>query len=95
MNPRHRIMSAMKSATRRWVADTLVGALIGAVVGAILAVDFVIYFGIEGGYEASIPDVFRESTFAGILTVAVLLAGPVVGVVITHRLTRRRTSPHH
>jgi len=65
MNPRHRIMSAMKSATRRWVADTLVGALIGAVVGAILAVDFVIYFGIEGGYEASIPDVFPSSLTGG------------------------------
>lgn len=58
-------MSAMESATRRWVADTLVGALIGAVVGAILAVDFVIYFGIEGGYEASIPDVFPSSLTGG------------------------------
>jgi hypothetical protein len=58
-------MSAMESATRRWVADTLVGAPIGAVVGAILAVDFVIYFGIEGGYEASIPDVFPSSLTGG------------------------------
>ena len=83
----------MESGARAWLADALLGGVIGGIIGAIVAVNFVIYFGIEGGYEASIPEVFRKSILAGIITVAILLAGPVVGVVIARRLRMRRTPP--
>jgi hypothetical protein len=74
---------------RHWVIDLLTGIVLGGLVGAIAAVNFVIYFGIEGGYEASIPDVFRQSTLAGIVTVGLLAAGPVIGVVLMRRRRRR------
>ena len=64
-----------------------------AVVGAIVAVNFVICVGIKDGYEASISDVFRQNMFAGIVTVVVLVAGPVFGIVVARRLRRKRTRP--
>jgi hypothetical protein len=73
-----------------WFADIVVGGIVGGVAGAIAAVNFVIYAGIDRGYEASIPDVFRENAVVGVITVAVLVAGPVVGVWIARRLRRRR-----
>jgi hypothetical protein len=45
------------------------------------------------GREATIPEVFKESVVAGVVTVAVLLAGPVVGVWIARRLRRRDHEP--
>jgi len=63
-----------------WGADLLVGGLCGLIAGAILAVNMVIFLGVEGGYEASLGDVFAHSTLIGILVVAVLAAGPVCGV---------------
>ena len=83
----------MEPGTRAWVADTLLGGIVGGVVGAIVAVNFVIYVGIEDGYEASIPDVFRQNTVAGIVTMMILLAGPVLGVVVARRLRRKRRQP--
>ncbi|NQV07667.1 hypothetical protein HQ535_14065 [bacterium] len=83
----------MEPRTRDWLADTLIGGAVGGVVGAIVAVNFVIFFGIDRGYEASISDVFRQSVIAGIVTVAVLLAGPVLGVVGARRLRRKRARP--
>ncbi len=74
---------------RRWSIDLLVGIVLGGLVGAIAAVNFVIYVGIEGGYEASIADVFRQNMFAGIATVGILAAGPMVGVVLMRRRRRR------
>jgi hypothetical protein len=47
--------------------------------------------GIEGGYEASIPDVFRQNLLAGIVTVVILAAGPVLGVAIARRMRRTRS----
>jgi uncharacterized membrane protein YesL len=84
----------MEPRTRGWLADTLIGGIVGGVVGAIVAVNFVIFIGIDGGYEASITDVFRQSVIAGIVTVTVLLAGPVLGVVGARRLRRKRARPN-
>lgn len=75
---------------RGWLVDLLVGGIVGGVVGAIVAVNFVIYVGIDRGYEASIPDVFQQNVLAGIVTVAILVAGPVAGVVVARRLRARR-----
>ena len=83
----------MAPRTRGWLADTLVGGAVGGVVGAIVAVNFVIFIGIERGYEASITDVFRQNVIAGIVTVTVLVVGPVLGVVGARRLRGKRTRP--
>jgi uncharacterized protein YqgC (DUF456 family) len=76
--------------TRAWLSDLLVGGLVGTVVGAIAAVNVIIYAGIDRGYEASIRQVFRQSTIVGVVTVLVFAAGPVAGVLVARRLRRRR-----
>jgi hypothetical protein len=78
-----------------WFVDIVAGGIVGGVAGAIVAVNFVIYAGIERGYEATIPELFRQSVVAGVITVAVLVAGPVVGVWIARRLRRRRNPNLH
>lgn len=80
------------SRMRAWLADILVGGVVGGVVGAIAAVNFVIYVGVEGGYEASLADVFRHNTLMGIATVAILVSGPLLGVVVARRRRRRASS---
>lgn len=87
-NIRNRSAQGRKS----WLLDIMVGGISGGLVGAIVAVNLVIYSGMERGYETTIPEVFRESALVGSLVVAVLLAGPVVGVWIARRLRRQRTS---
>lgn len=68
----------------------LAGGTIGGIAGAIAAVNLVIFAGVEGGYEATIPEVFRESTSLGVLTIALLAAGPILGVVIARAIRRQR-----
>ena len=80
-----------ESRKRAWLADIAMGGVIGGIIGAIVAVNFVIYVGIEGGYEATIPDVFRQNVIAGAITVVILVGGPLVGVLIARRLRRRRS----
>jgi len=75
---------------RGWLVDLAVGGLVGGLVGAVAAVNFVIYTGIEQGYEASLVEVFQHSLIAGIVTVMILLAGPVLGVLTARRVRRRR-----
>jgi hypothetical protein len=75
------------------LVDIVVGGIVGGITGAIVAVNFVIYFGIDGGYEASVADVFRQNTFAGIVTVTILGFGPFCGVAIARRLRRKRERP--
>jgi hypothetical protein len=70
--------------------DILLGGVIGGVLGAVVAVNVVIYSGIEPGYEATIPEVFRQNTLVGFITVVVLALGPVLGVVAARRLGQRR-----
>lgn len=64
----------------------LVGGAAGLVAGAIVAVNVAIAFGIDRGYEAGLPEVFAESPLAGILMVAALLGGPVLGALVALRI---------
>lgn len=73
-----------------WVTDGFVGVILGGVISAIVAVNVVIYAGIEDGYEASIGDVFDESLLIGLVTVAILVGGPILGVVLMRRRRHRR-----
>lgn len=68
-----------------WLRDLLIGVVAGGIVGAIVAVNFVIFSGMERGYESTIPEIFRQSVVAGIVTVGLLLAGPIVGVWLIRR----------
>lgn len=82
----------MSATARGWIVDCLVGGIAGAVLGAILAVNFVITVGIEGGYEASIPEVFEENLLAGLVTVALLVGGPLVGILVARQTRGRRAN---
>jgi hypothetical protein len=82
--------STTKVTTRGWVRDVVVGVLVGGIVSAIVAVNVIIYAGIEPGYEAGLADVFRQNVLVGLLVVAVLCAGPVLGVVTARGRRRRR-----
>lgn len=68
--------------------DVLIGGLIGGLVGAVVAVNFVLLAGVEQGYEASLGEVFEHSIVAGVATLAILVAGPLAGVLAARR--RRR-----
>ncbi len=76
---------------RQWLLDCLTGGLVGGVVGALVAVNFIITIGI--GYDVSLVEVFRENVLAGIVTTAILAAGPILGVAVARRIRRRRQSP--
>jgi hypothetical protein len=85
------ILAVVDREKRALWTDIVLGGVIGGLIGAIAAVNFVIYVGIEGGYEATIPEVFRQSVVAGAVMVAILVGGPVVGVMIARRQRRKRT----
>ena len=78
---------------RTWLVDTLLGVIIGGVVGAIAAINFVIYVGIDDGYEASIAEVFRQNTLAGVVTVALFVLGPVLGVFSARWMRHKTGAP--
>lgn len=83
---RHRAGRIRDMSSRRdWLVDVLIGGLIGGIVGAIAAVNFVIFSGMERGYESTIPEIFTQSVPAGVVTVALLAAGPLVGVLLRRR----------
>lgn len=71
--------------------DSVAGGLVGGLVGAVVAVNFIITIGI--GYDVSLVEVFRENVLAGIVTTAILAAGPIVGVTMARRIRRKRQSP--
>lgn len=75
---------------RGWILDFLIGGVIGGVVAAIAAVNLVIYSGMEGGYETTLPAVFDQSPLVGVITVAILVAGPFLGAIAARRLRRSR-----
>lgn len=77
---------------KSWLIDIVAGGIGGGVVGAVVAVNVVIYSGMERGYESTIPEVFSESVLIGTVVVAILIAGPLVGVGIARRLRHQRTS---
>jgi hypothetical protein len=72
------------------VVDVVVGLVVGGLVAAVVAVNVVIFSGIDEGYEASPGEVFEQNALVGALVVAVLIAGPVLGVVALRALRRRR-----
>jgi len=79
----------MRSQALKRIANALIGAVLGFAVGAIIAVNVVITAGVDQGYEASLSEIFEENIFLGIVTVTILAAGPVLGVITAHRLQRR------
>ena len=79
----------MKTTTRTRITDVVVGAILGLAVGAIIAVNVVITAGVDRGYQATIPEIFDESIILGVITVAILAAGPVVGVIVARRIRKR------
>ncbi|MGD2059309.1 MAG: hypothetical protein PVF87_00450 [Acidimicrobiia bacterium] len=80
-------MRAEPGRHRAWTVYVL-GALAGAALGVIVALNVMIFSGVERGYEAGLGEVFAHSPLAGVLVVASLIAGPVVGVIWA-RWTRR------
>ena len=78
-----------RSQTKRTVAS-IAGGVIGGVLGVIVAINLVIYLGVEGGYEASLGDVFTHSPLLGWLVIMVLVGGPIMGVIVARR---RRGGP--
>jgi hypothetical protein len=73
----------------RRIAESLAGVVVGFIVGAIVAVNVVITAGVDRGYEASLTEVFDESTLLGVAVVAILVAGPIVGVVGARRIRQK------
>lgn len=79
----------MRTNTKRRLIDTVVGAVLGLAVGAIAAVNVVITAGVDRGYQASFSEIFDDSIFLGVVTVSILAAGPVVGVIVARRIRKR------
>jgi divalent metal cation (Fe/Co/Zn/Cd) transporter len=80
----------MKSDTNRpggWTRY-IVGAGVGGVVGAVAAVNVMIYSGVEGGYEAGLNALFEHDVGAGLTAVALLMAGPLIGVAMVRWIRR-------
>lgn len=77
------------------IAGLVIGAAAGAVVGLIVAVNLVITFGPDQGYESSVGQVFDHSTVLGLAAVAVVVAGPVVGMMIARGAQQTSRRPHH
>lgn len=86
---RLRKADCVPSNTVRRVADTVIGAILGLVAGAIIAINLIITAGVERGYEASLIEVFEENALVAVAAVAILVVGPVVGVIIARRIRRR------
>jgi hypothetical protein len=80
----------MATPARQRPTDLLLGGLVGGLIGAIVAVNVVIFSGIEQGYQASLPEVFRYNLAIGLLVVAMLVAGPVLGAIAARRLRARQ-----
>jgi NhaP-type Na+/H+ or K+/H+ antiporter len=76
------------STRRQKTIDLVLGLVLGGLIGAIVAVNLIITVGI--GYDVSLPQVFRENLLVGIVTTAILISGPIAGVVLMRRLRRQR-----
>jgi hypothetical protein len=74
-----------KHRSRDILVDVLAGGLFGGLVGAVVAINFVLIIGVDQGYEASLGEVFSHSVIAGIVTLGILLAGPIVGFLVARR----------
>jgi hypothetical protein len=63
------------------MALSVVAALGGFVVAVIAILNLHILVGLEAGYAASPADVFEWSVLLGVVDIALLVAGPMLGVV--------------
>jgi len=71
------------------MALSAVAALGGFVVAVITILNLHILVGLEAGYAASPADVFTWSVLLGMVDIALLVVGPMLGVVAVSRLRRR------
>jgi hypothetical protein len=75
-----------------WLVDMVVGIVVGGLLGGVVAVNLMIYSGVERGYEASLGQVFEHSALAGLVVVAALAAGPILGVVAMRRHRQKKNT---
>lgn len=86
----HKAGRGVVAVVKAWLLDLAAGGMVGGAVSAVVAVNVVIYSGIEQGYEASLVEVFQYNPIVGVVTVAILVSGPVLGVMAARRLRRNR-----
>lgn len=79
------------SSLRGWIVDLVVGGVLGVIVAAVIVFNLLIYLGVEGGYHAGIQGAFDHSTFTGVVVVATLVAGPLLGVFLARRRRASRS----
>lgn len=83
-------MGPDRPSVRHRAVTGLLGGLLGAIVGAVFAVNLVIFSGVEGGYEASLSDVYHQRPIIAVLVVVALVVSPIVGAKLAlHRLEER------
>jgi hypothetical protein len=82
----------MRSQARHTVMTTarsVLAALGGFVVAVIVILNLHILIGLENGYAASPAEVIQWSVLLGVVDMALLVAGPVLGIVAASRFHRR------
>ena len=82
----------MRSQARHTIitmALSVLAALAGFVVAVIVILNLHILVGLEDGYAATPADVFSWSVLLGVVDIALLVTGPVLGIVAASRLRRR------
>jgi len=82
----------MRSQARHTVmtmALSVLATLSGFVVAVIVILNLHILVGLKNGYAASPANVFEWSVLLGVVDIALLVAGPVLGIVAASRLRRR------
>jgi len=82
----------MRSQARHTVitmALSMLAALCGFVVAVIVILNVHILVGLEDGYAASPADVFAWSVLLGVVDIALLIAGPLLGIVAISRFRSR------
>ena len=82
-------MGSQACQTIMTTAPSVLAALGGFVVAVIVILNLHIFVGLKDGYAASPADVFEWSVLLGVVDIALLVAGPVLGIVAASRLRRR------
>lgn len=75
---------------RQWLVDILAGGVIGGVCGAIVGWNVSIFLGVPAGYEAGLGEVLSHSLLGGILWLAAVISGPLVGIAIVRWQRQKR-----
>lgn len=78
-------MSGQARHTVITLALSVFAALGGFAVAVIVILNLHILVGLEEGYAASPADVFAWSVLLGVVDIALLVAGPVLGIVAASR----------